>query len=79
MANHLPQPPDLTPARLLREALAQSRAQGLDFEVAWHRAMADCPHSWREIAAWSRHEWETCYERRPATRGEAALDFLDAG
>jgi hypothetical protein len=69
MSNRPTAPPDPKPARLLRLHLVQAREAGLGFDAAWEQAIkaATADKWWRAAFAWSRDEWESCYERRPAT------------
>jgi hypothetical protein len=79
MSNRPTAPPDPKPTRLLRLHLVQARDAGLTFDEAWERAViraAGADRSWKDAFAWSREEWRSCYERRPATPSVRAFEVL---
>lgn len=76
------------PLAVLRERLAERRAGGVRFSLAWMEARVEAlmlinqehRDAWREVFAETRDGWERAYQREAQTGPEAALaEVADAG
>ncbi len=73
-----------SPGERMLELLAEDRAAGVPFDVAWDRALplcsfrmrltADDRRAWHQALADTRESWRHAYEGVPAARGE---DFAE--
>lgn len=79
-------------AQLVREHLVEARAEGLGFDAAWSRALADLPlerprknakarrreiDAWAAALAWARPAFRRAYHREPVEGAEGAAAALE--
>ena len=64
--------------RRVGEQLADDRRLGLEFPVAWSRALAASPPSIRPALQWARPTWSAAYNRRQLPAGAVVASLRDS-